>query len=47
MLQGENHKCIGYLSPIITAMTKKMNELSNLNYCRLLVIALKNGLNKR
>jgi len=46
VLQGEKHVCIGYLLPTITAVTKELNELNNLNYCRPLVNALKNGLKK-
>lgn len=47
VLQGEKHVRIGYLLPTITAVTKELNELNNLNYCRPLVNALKNGLKKR
>jgi len=47
VLQGEQHVCIGYLLPTITAINKALNEFNNLNFCRPLVHALKNGLTKR
>jgi hypothetical protein len=47
ILQGDNHVCLGYLLPTLTAINKSLKSMTNLNYCMPLVNAFNKGIEKR
>jgi len=43
ILQGDKNVYLGYLLPTINAVYKSLNDMKNLDFCKLFFIALKRG----